>query len=81
MARQDNHGRVCAGGDTGQAQGAGESGGDAAGHREEDELKVIVSLCVPAEKRGFLASSLVCWRPRRDLNPCYRRESRPRVRN
>src|SRR5271166_1674624 len=21
------------------------------------------------------------WRPRRDLNPCYRRESRPRVRN
>ena len=22
-----------------------------------------------------------CWRPRRDLNPCYRRESRPRVRN
>ena len=23
---------------------------------------------------GFLISPLECWRPRRDLNPCYRRE-------
>ena len=26
------------------------------------------------ENWGFRASCLFCWRPRRDLNPCYRRE-------
>src|SRR5271166_267607 len=28
----------------------------------------------PRHKRQFSLSTLVCWRPRRDLNPCYRRE-------
>ena len=31
-------------------------------------------LC-PRRKMGFPISLLDCWRPRRDLNPCYRRES------
>jgi hypothetical protein len=30
----------------------------------------------PDSKRPVLVSSLDCWRPRRDLNPCYRRESK-----
>jgi hypothetical protein len=30
---------------------------------------------------GFLLSRLCCWRPRRDLNPCYRRERWPRSRS
>src|SRR5271156_1704455 len=30
--------------------------------------------CVSPAKMGFPASLLFCWRPRRDLNPCYRRE-------
>jgi hypothetical protein len=29
----------------------------------------------PDSKRGFRVSSSESWRPRRDLNPCYRRES------
>lgn len=37
----DHDGHLRPGGDTGEAQGAGESGCDAAGHREEDELKII----------------------------------------
>jgi len=28
----------------------------------------------PRRKMGFPASLLFCWRPRRDLNPRYRRE-------
>ena len=35
----------------------------------------------PRRKRGFPASLLFCWRPRRDLNPCYRRESGMAKRN
>ena len=58
--------------DAGQAQGAGEGSGDAAGHHEGKELRLKV-VC-PREKTGFPASALFCWRPRRDLNPCYRRE-------
>jgi hypothetical protein len=26
------------------------------------------------KKNGGIAEVLFCWRPRRDLNPCYRRE-------
>src|SRR6516165_1129624 len=39
---------------------------------------------VPRDSRGNLDSSLrclFCWRPRRDLNPCYRRESGMTKRN
>ncbi len=39
------------------------------------------TLLNPRPKCQFSEGSLFCWRPRRDLNPCYRRESRPRVRN
>src|SRR5437868_14832191 len=40
---EDHDGRLCAGGDACQAQGTGESSGDAAGHRDEEKLKIIVS--------------------------------------
>jgi hypothetical protein len=49
-------------------------------HGEEKKEKrrgdenCVSPLC-PREKWGFPASLLFCWRPRRDLNPCYRRES------
>ena len=32
------------------------------------------TLTDPDSKPGIRVSSLDCWRPRRDLNPCYRRE-------
>ena len=35
----------------------------------------------PDLKRGFQVSALESWRPRRDLNPCYRRESGMAKRN
>src|SRR5579863_8698184 len=51
----DHDGRVRASVDTGEAQGAGESRGDAAGHQEgrEVRLTVVCPRCVPAEKWGF----------------------------
>jgi hypothetical protein len=39
------------------------------------------TLSNPRRKGPIPISHLDCWRPRRDLNPWYRRESRPRVRN
>ena len=39
------------------------------------------TLSNPRRKGPIPINHLFCWRPRRDLNPCYRRESRPRVRN
>jgi hypothetical protein len=44
-------GRLCSGGDAGQ--GAGERGGYAAAHEEEDRVKSLRPRCVPAETRGF----------------------------
>jgi hypothetical protein len=38
----DHDGRVRSGGGTGKTQGAGEIGRDAAGHREEDQVRIIV---------------------------------------
>jgi hypothetical protein len=32
------------------------------------------TLIDPDSKRSIRISALECWRPRRDLNPCYRRE-------
>jgi len=40
-----------------------------------------VSPLCPRGKTGFAPSALFCWRPRRDLNPCYRRESIAAYRN
>jgi len=39
------------------------------------------TLSNPRRKGPIPINHLFYWRPRRDLNPCYRRESRPRVRN
>ena len=51
----DHDGRVRPGGDTGQAQCAGKSCGDAAGDEERREvgLRVVCPSCVPGEKRGL----------------------------
>ena len=38
-------------------------------------MKSLLDLFGPAENLGISAKLLFCWRPRRDLNPCYRRES------
>jgi len=38
--------------------------------------KTCVSPLCPRRKARFPTSLLFCWRPRRDLNPCYRRERR-----
>jgi len=50
--------------------------------REHRECKKFIAITGTYERserwHGF---SCKLWRPRRDLNPCYRRESRPRVRN
>jgi hypothetical protein len=54
---------------------------EAAEHREEYELKIVVSPVCPRGKSGVSEKSLDCWRPRRDLNPCYRRESGMAKRN
>jgi hypothetical protein len=48
----DHDGRVRPGSDAGQAQGAGESGCDAAGRNEGDELKIIASPVCPRRKTG-----------------------------
>jgi hypothetical protein len=56
--------------DTGKAQGAGEIGRDAAGHREEDELRIIVFPMCPRGRTGVPASRSFCRRPRRyNLEP------------
>ena len=34
---------------------------------------IVVERC--GKNRPGAAKPLICWRPRRDLNPCYRRES------
>ena len=44
--------------------------------RLREDVTLVGDLADP-----FICKSLKRWRPRRDLNPCYRRESRPRVRN
>jgi len=33
---------------------------------------IVVECC--GKNRADAAKALNCWRPRRDLNPCYRRE-------
>src|ERR1700757_4789711 len=47
--------------------------GRGTGH-EKDRLIVTGPNWTIKKKRWFRGSSLFCWRPRRDLNPCYRRE-------
>ena len=42
--------------------------------RHADNPIAYWTLMDPDSKRGFRVSSLESWRPRRDLNPCYRRE-------
>jgi hypothetical protein len=34
----------------------------------------VLPKLLPGENGGFRLTLLFCWRPRRDLNPCYRRE-------
>jgi len=41
----------------------------------------VVPFCACARSGRSPQALEKIWRPRRDLNPCYRRESRPRVRN
>ena len=52
---------------------AGEAGGTAQGGRDDPGRISVYRECT-AGKRGVGVSLLFCWRPRRDLNPCYRRE-------
>ena len=33
---------------------------------------IVVDCC--GENEPDACKTLICWRPRRDLNPCYRRE-------
>jgi hypothetical protein len=42
--------------------------------RHADDPVAYWTLMDPDSKQGFRVSSLESWRPRRDLNPCYRRE-------
>jgi hypothetical protein len=42
--------------------------------RHADNPIAYWTLMDPDSKQGFRVSSLESWRPRRDLNPCYRRE-------
>jgi Phage integrase family len=52
---------------------AGEAGGTAQGGRDDPGRISVYRECT-AGKWGAGVSSLFYWRPRRDLNPCYRRE-------
>ena len=50
---EDHDGRIRPGGDYGQAQGASESGGDAAGHKQKKEERSGKKLSIPGEEWGF----------------------------
>jgi hypothetical protein len=83
---QGNGGYLHTSGDTNQACGTDQIGKNDLAHKgcRWGGLKAWVSywtLLNPRPRCRFSVRSLFCWRPRRDLNPCYRRESRPRVRN
>ncbi len=51
------------------------------GDHEVDMYAPSFESCMSTAKTGFSLSALDCWRPRRDLNPCYRRESGMAKRN
>jgi hypothetical protein len=55
----NHHGRLRPGDDAGQAQSPGESGCDAAGHREEVELKNYCVPCVSPVKNGVSSKSFI----------------------
>ena len=75
---ESDHRCLYAGGEPTKAQGPTQVGEDGSWKKP---LPTNWTKLDPEERRRFRGSSLFCWRPRRDLNPCYRRESRPRVRN
>jgi hypothetical protein len=73
------NGRVYAGRKSPEASGPKQTGQNGYGQGESRGGKsfgVTGPNWTMIQKPTFLASSLECWRPRRDLNPCYRRERR-----
>jgi len=76
---QGDGGYLHTSGDTNQTCGADQIGKNDLAHKgcRWGGLRALVSywtLLNPRPRCQFSVSSLFCWRPRRDLNPCYRRE-------
>jgi len=76
---QGDGGYLHTSGDTNQACGTDQIGKNDLAHKgcRWGGLRAAVSywtLLNPRPECQFSVSSLFCWRPRRDLNPCYRRE-------
>jgi hypothetical protein len=66
--------RLHAGSRSTEARGAEQSGKTGAeGRGFGDQTRLTGSNWI-MKKNGGIAEVLFCWRPRRDLNPCYRRE-------